>query len=226
MLNLDQLIISKFLNKEQHHYILEKGSRLEKSLNESFDIDNQSVTHQIYKYYNQSHRHYHNLSHIYNLFKLNDCLSTDYREIVEVAIWFHDVIYQPFYKNNEARSRDFFIKILSKNTSHQFKRNEIEWVEGAIMSTFGHYPRSKNDGIELFLDMDLSILASNWKTYQRYTEGVRKEYWIYPNALYKKGRIKVLKHFLERESIFYTPIFKEKEGLARANLRREIKLLE
>lgn len=226
MLNLKPLIISQSLNEKEENYLSKKTSKLTELLNESLlENHSQSIAYQIYKYYNQSHRHYHNLSHIYNLFKLNDQILTDYHRLIEIAIWFHDVIYQPFYKDNEARSCDFFIKTLQKYPQHQLKTDEIEWIEVAIMSTFGHAPKIESKEIELFLDMDLSILAADWETYQKYSEAVRKEYWIYPNVLYKKGRAKVLEHFLGRDRIFYSSVFGEKESQARENLQREIEML-
>jgi predicted metal-dependent HD superfamily phosphohydrolase len=226
MLNLKPFIISQSLNEEEQIYFAKKANKLAELLNESFsNDDSKSIIYQMYKYYNQSHRHYHNLSHIYNLFKLNDQLSTDYHQLIEVTIWFHDVIYQPFYKNNEARSRDFFIKKLQKYPQHQLKTDEIEWINAAIMSTFGHTPKIESKEVELFLDMDLSILAVDWGTYQKYSEGVRKEYWIYPSVLYRKGRVKVLEHFLGRERIYYSSVFEEKESQARENLQREIEML-
>jgi len=78
----------------------------------------------------------------------------------------------------------------------------------------------------LFTDADLSILGQSWEVYFTYSKHVRKEYGQYPLFLYKKGRKKVLKHFLDMERIFKTDHFFELyEKHARVNLQRELEIL-
>jgi predicted metal-dependent HD superfamily phosphohydrolase len=44
--------------------------------------------------------------------------------------------------------------------------------------------------------------------------------------MYNKGRKQVLKHFLDRDSLYFTEYFKEKfETQARKNIKRELELL-
>jgi predicted metal-dependent HD superfamily phosphohydrolase len=137
-----------------------------------------------------------------------------------VAIWFHDVIYQPYFKNNEERSVHYFQKHCSENSN--LKKEDKVWIEQAIFSTFGHHPRLDDASIRIFLDLDLAILATDWNTYQTYTRAIRKEYWIYPKSLYQNARKKAMQHFLERENIYFTEVFKVFEQQARANIQREI----
>jgi len=76
------------------------------------------------------------------------------------------------------------------------------------------------------LDVDLAILAASREAYTRYTHAIREEYKIYPYFLYKKGRKKVLQHFLERKQIYFTEEFQaQHEANARENLRWEIATL-
>lgn len=76
------------------------------------------------------------------------------------------------------------------------------------------------------MDLDLSILGTDWETYKKYTQNIRKEYAIYPNFLYKYVRKKVLQHFLECETLFFTERYKINfETKAIKNLRKEIELL-
>ena len=76
------------------------------------------------------------------------------------------------------------------------------------------------------LDLDLSILGSSSNQYKRYRENIKKEYYMYPGFMYRKGRKKVLEHFLNLDSIFKTEFFKkEYEKRARKNLKLELKEL-
>ena len=73
------------------------------------------------------------------------------------------------------------------------------------------------------LDFDLSILGSDWDSYRNYTIQIRKEYKIYPDFMYKSGRKKVLQHFLERETLYFTEAYQvTHENRARENLKKEL----
>jgi len=75
----------------------------------------------------------------------------------------------------------------------------------------------------ILLDLDLSILGKDPQYYLEYAAAVRKEYSIYPDFMYRRGRKKVLKKMLEQECIFKTDLFKEKyESQARKNLQSEL----
>jgi predicted metal-dependent HD superfamily phosphohydrolase len=72
----------------------------------------------------------------------------------------------------------------------------------------------------------LQILGASWEIYERYASQIRQEYKIHPDFMYRPGRVQALQHFLSRESIFQTNVFREKfEMRARENLKREIKWL-
>ncbi|MFT4664033.1 MAG: putative metal-dependent HD superfamily phosphohydrolase [Polaribacter sp.] len=78
----------------------------------------------------------------------------------------------------------------------------------------------------MLLDFDLEILSRDWKDYELYTQQIRKEYWMYPGPIYRKGRREAMQHFLEREYIYQSELFRtEGEEKARANIVAEIKSL-
>ena len=85
---------------------------------------------------------------------------------------------------------------------------------------------SDDSDTNFFTDADLAVLGQDWSAYKIYTEGVRKEYWIYPDIIYKPGRKKVVEHFLRMEKIYKTQPFSAKfENRARLNLKRELEEL-
>lgn len=143
---------------------------------------------------------------------------------LKFAIWYHDVIYKSTKKDNEEKSADF-----AKNRIKSFNLDErkIKIIENLIISTKKHeLILHDNTDNALLLDLDLSILGTDWGTYKEYIQNIRKEYAIYPNFIYKKGRKKVLQHFLERETLFFTEKYKAHfEQQAKENLKKEIELL-
>ncbi len=91
-----------------------------------------------------------------------------------------------------------------------------------ILATKGHQV-TNNETINYFTDADLCILGSTWDAYKNYYTNVRKEYQYYPDWMYKKGRIKILQHFIAMPQIFKTtPFFNNFETQAKENLHREI----
>ena len=174
------------------------------------------------KAYSKKSRHYHNLFHIEAMTasyeKYSDRLQ--FPNEVLYSIFYHDYIYVSSEKDNELKSAEFAIKILPKNTSLNPKM-----VFDTICATQLHQ-HNDNEDINWLIDFDLKVLAGGWNDYQIYLEQIRKEYRIYPDFLYKPGRVKALKHFLENEFIFQTEEFRDLyEERARRNIEKEILLL-
>lgn len=185
-----------------------------------------SLWNEIEKQYTLNIRHYHNLSHIKNMLNQADNIKdsiSSYNDFL-FAIWYHDIIYKPTKKDNEEKSAILARKRLK---TLKIKETSLKNIENLILSTQKHeiLLQNNNDNA-LLLDIDLSILGSDWKTYQNYTKNIRKEYSIYPNFMYKKGRKKVLEHFLKRKALYFTENYRTNfEEQARKNLLKEINLL-
>ncbi len=181
---------------------------------------------EIEKQYSLKIRHYHNLKHIENMLLQADSIQNEIKnwEAFVFSIWYHDIVYKPTRKDNEAKSA-----VLAKMRLKQLNIDEktLKIIQKLIISTKTHeVDLAENNDNAFLLDIDLSILGSNWNTYEKYIKNIRKEYAIYPNFMYRKGRKKVLQHFLERETLYFTEIFQNKyEKQARKNLIKEIELL-
>lgn len=145
------------------------------------------------------------------------------KDLVDFAIFYHDIIYNVLRKDNEARSALLAVKRLKElGLSPQ----QTETVKGYIEATQTHtIPAGIQNpaDLSLFLDFDMSILAADWELYLAYTQQVRKEYRVYPDALYKPGRRQFLEKCLQSPAIFHTPLFKAQyEATARANMEKEL----
>lgn len=176
---------------------------------------------EIEKKYTEKGRHYHNLEHLGNMFSELDAVKDEIENfsVLSFSVFYHDVIYDAASKSNEEKSAEFAaVRLKRLHVDDYF----IQKVSEQIFATKSHH-LSENSDTNYLLDADLSILGKDSEVYFDYTKKIRKEYSIYPDLLYKPGRKKVLKHFLEQKDIFKTPIFKEKyEDLARANIQMEI----
>lgn len=185
---------------------------------------------EILKAYSAKNRHYHDYNHIsymlsfwaVNKSKLND------PEAIFWAIIFHDIVYKARRKDNEEKSADAWLVFANKHTNLSGRIKDK--VYNAILATKHNADSEtiwiKDDDIKYLLDFDLEILGTRHESeYEWYRSGVRMEYKIYPDILYKPGRKKVLESFLARKKIYLTKDFQElSEKKARKNLRNEIKL--
>lgn len=185
-----------------------------------------SLWEDILKHYSKKNRYYHNLSHIKSMLLQADNFEQGIQDFDALifAIWYHDIIYKPTKKDNEDKSAIFaenHIKMML------FDQKRLKNIKKLIVSTKKHkIIIGENMDNAYLLDMDLSILGTNWETYENYTQQIRNEYKIYPDFMYKPGRKKVLQHFLVRETLYFTEAYRNKfESQARKNIKKEIELL-
>jgi len=178
-----------------------------------------SLYNVIQKAYTSAHRYYHTIEHIENLLSLIEKhqLIIHHKIVLELTALFHDYIYVPKRNDNELKSAENMKLILS---SYAVPDHIIEKVYQYILATQKHEWQADDSDLQLFLDMDLSIMGSENKQYQWYAQQIGLEYRFIPRWLYKIGRKKVLQKFLQREKIF--GILVDYEEKARKNLIGEI----
>jgi Uncharacterized protein conserved in bacteria len=174
----------------------------------------------ISKMYNEPNRAYHNLNHVNDCLNKLDSLEAIENKIeIEMAFWFHDVIYDPYRKDNELKSAEKAKAFLIKQETDDFA---ISFVYDLIMATI-HKEAPKNESEAYIMDIDISILGSDPTSYQSYCDNIRKEYKMVPGFIYKKNRIKIMEMFLNRKQLYYTSPFKDKyEEQARTNIKNEL----
>ncbi|TWF39020.1 putative metal-dependent HD superfamily phosphohydrolase [Chitinophaga polysaccharea] len=175
--------------------------------------------------YTGAQQTYHNLAHIRQLISLLEThkAAISDPEIVLFAIFFHDMVYNILFKDNEERSAEAAEKYLQQL---QYPAEKITVVSEFILATKTHINTLNNQDLDYFLDFDLAILGTAPDIYQEYARQIRTEYLIYPDAVYKPGRKKLLRHFLEAPAIYHTPVFRKLyETRARQNIQAEIDTL-
>lgn len=168
--------------------------------------------------YSEENRHYHNLAHIEDCFNQLDKWpsypSRAERDAIELAIWFHDIIYDTRRADNEESSAALAI--------HYLRGHPLAIDCHALILSTRHKQTAGMESEEIMCDIDLSILGATPETYQRYAENIRKEYGWAGIEEYSKGRADILTNFLDRDNLFQTPYAIGRwEAQARINIETE-----
>ena len=184
-------------------------------------LDSEPIWQQLATHYSEPHRHYHTLDHI------AACLGwlDHYRHLaadplsLELALWAHDVIYDPRASDNEVRSADWFAQHFADCTLTDQQRARVHVL---ILATIHPHPPTDPD-MALLQDIDLSILGADAELYDRYEGWIRLEYDFVPEEAFRKGRSAVLQSFLDPGVIYHTAELRERLGVsALNNLRRAL----
>src|SRR5262245_41130130 len=175
--------------------------------------------------YGEPHRHYHTLRHLTECFAELAAVRGDAArpQEVELALWFHDAIYDTARHDNEQRSADWARSVAAQTG---LDASVGERVAALIMATRHDAVPADADAVVL-VDVDLSILGAAPLRFDEYEREVREEYAQVPEALFRRERRKILRRLLERPHRYSTPHMREShERRARANLERSVARLK
>jgi predicted metal-dependent HD superfamily phosphohydrolase len=171
--------------------------------------------------YVEPHRAYHNDDHIADCLAQFDAVreSVAHPDEVEMALWFHDAVYDPRAADNEGKSAAWAVQALS---DRKVDSEALTHIGDLILAT--KHQAVPNDGdAQIVVDVDLSILGRPWKRFKQYDNAIRKEYGWVPETDYRLGRARILSGFLSRDTLFQTAYFRSRyEATARENLARAI----
>ena len=173
------------------------------------------------KRYDEKHRHYHGTQHIGECLAHFDSARTlcEHADEVELALWFHDAIYELRAKDNEAQSAAWAERVMRvAGISGAVKQR----VHALIMKTC-HDALPVTPDEQVLVDIDLAILGAVPLRFDEYETQVRAEYAWVPEFMFKRTRRKILTGFLERPALYATAFFHKKlEAQARVNLARSL----
>ncbi|MDD4990532.1 MAG: N-methyl-D-aspartate receptor NMDAR2C subunit [Candidatus Pacebacteria bacterium] len=212
---------------------LEKSEQNEQILSERFDALWQRVganpenAHELFgkiiEKYGSNERAYHNLDHIKQCLQELDGardLAND-ANAIEMAIWFHDLVYDTRRKDNEEKSAEEFFNKTELLLPEEFRKKVVD----LILAT-KHQELPEDLDSQIMVDIDLTILGQPEEKFNEYEAQIREEYSWVSQKDFLAGRKKVLESFLGRQKIYLTDFFRSKyEAEARANLDRSVQLL-
>lgn len=186
--------------------------------------DPQFVYQELVSRYSEPQRYYHNLAHLAECIAEFDSARQLAKDpvAVEVAIWFHDAVYDTHAADNEERSAELAKERIAQASGGAGLR---ESVAALILATKTHDPALHPDA-PLLVDVDLSILGKTKERFREYDAQIRREYVWVPVETFKAKRAEILERFLARDRIYATDHFFAKyEQQARTNLRNSIRIL-
>ena len=180
--------------------------------------------------YRQPGRHYHTWAHVgaclRALRRARPGLEQSGAQALELAVWFHDAVYEPGRKDNEEASAELALRWaealgLAPEVGRQAAR--------LILATRHQQaaPPQEDPPEALLRDIDLAVLGAGRARYLRYERGIAREYSALPPAAFREGRARVLREFLSRPALYSTPGFHRRlERRARRNLAGALARLE
>jgi predicted metal-dependent HD superfamily phosphohydrolase len=174
--------------------------------------------------YAEPHRKYHTARHLDECFEKFEELRAEalHPEEVEVALWFHDAIYDTRRQDNEAKSAEWAREAAQ---SANLPVAAGERIHKLILATRHDAVPHEHDE-KVLVDVDLSIIGAAPERFDEYESQIREEYAWVPAIVFRSKRRAILKGLLARASIFNTPKFIEAyESRARENLERSVRRL-
>lgn len=171
--------------------------------------------------YESPERAYHNLHHIEAcLDELERAQYLAQKPLdLELAIWFHDVVYDSHKTDNEKASALQAIEVM--------RRAKITCVTEASMHTLIaatlHQDDPQSSDAKLMADIDLAIFGHKASAFDAYEKAIRQEYAWVDDAGFNTERSKMINRLLHQPHLYHTAMFRGRyETTARANLQRSL----
>jgi len=183
--------------------------------------DGEAVSDELSAQYATPPRAYHNLDHVARCLGEFEAARplAQYPLEVELAIWFHDAVYDPRARDNEVRSAESARRAAERLL---FPRASAKRVYHLILAT-RHSVLPATADQRLLVDLDLSIFGAPADAFDDYERRIREEYAWVAEAEFRAARADILEKFLSRPRLYATEFFHDRyEQAARENLRRSL----
>ncbi len=202
--------------------LIERFKRVwNRNLIESENSTSDEVAKIIINKHQELHRHYHNTSHLTFCLSQHSLAKTKIPnpDIVELSLWFHDVIYIPSSPDNEQASAELFLKLSQGQLPDSMNKAIVNAIKAST-----HQTTPLTDDEAFVLDIDLASIGLPWEEFNRDNEALRAEAPRIHDNLYYEGKTAFLSTLLKRKRIYYTEyFFKNYEQQARNNIERYMK---
>lgn len=171
--------------------------------------------------YSTPKRYYHTYTHIQDclckLERITPSLDPSDRDIIALALIYHDCIYDSRYLDNERLSAErAYVDLYALG----FYGPLLLRIHNLILQTTHIKPSDDICG-QTIMDIDLSILGESEEIFFDYEKKIRQEFSFYSIEEYLRGRSTFLKDMLDKDSIYQTKFFIDTyEKNARSNIEK------
>jgi predicted metal-dependent HD superfamily phosphohydrolase len=175
--------------------------------------------------YQENQRVYHTRQHIEDCLTLYDRIKSRLQnpDALELAIWYHDAIYEIGAKDNERNSADLFLQ----HGRDVFPGPLCDIVEKHIMATLHRGDPLLHIDSCYMVDIDLASFGKPWDIFINDAEKVRMEMPHVPDHLFYPSQFAFQNTLLDRRQFFQSDYFFERyEETARYNLAEYSRLIK
>ena len=146
---------------------------------------------------------------------------TEQPDAVELAIWFHDIIYNIPSIENELKSAELFLELTKGRINPDLGQSVYDMI---LITTHKTKPIRYDD--KLLVDIDLSSFALPWEQFRQDSQHVREEFSNKTDQEFYSGHVKFLQSLLDKPRFFASEFFcTEFEVDARKNIEKLLKQL-
>jgi len=178
-----------------------------------------------------SGRSYHNWGHItrklgwtYQLLLASDGhLFEEARALLSLADFYHDAIYDTVPNRSHNNEEASATLATSDLVTLGVDAESIAEIARLIRLTRKHQTTDHDLPGQIMIDSDLAVFGASSGEYRSYAEGIRVEYGWVDTVSYIQGRSQVLKEFLARKRLFFSPLLDADR--ARQNISEELERL-
>ncbi|MFO1392209.1 MAG: TIR domain-containing protein [Steroidobacteraceae bacterium] len=183
----------------------------------------ESARRAVFDRYREPARRYHTLAHIRHCLEQADLAAAELpnADALRLAIWFHDVVYEPAATDNEARSAEQFRALAAAFLPDAL----IEDVARLVLVTrYGETPGRDDEAY--MHDIDYSSFGLPWDEFLQDSLAVRAERPDLADAEFAGPHSRFLEDLLGRDTLYCTQFFRSRyEGVARANIARYLQMI-
>lgn len=182
--------------------------------------ESNAVFLKIIEAYSQKHRFFHTIYHLEYIFNQFDKINY-FNKNVFFATFFHDFVYRIGYKFNEEHSA-FILRSHIEKLGVNIE--DIVVIEDYIKKTKYHN-KSNDIHLNIFLDADISILASDSENFDLYCKNIRREYITVDYQIFYRSRYYFFNDLIKNGNIFHSKYFSHLETKAQYNIEKEMKII-
>jgi predicted metal-dependent HD superfamily phosphohydrolase len=178
--------------------------------------DSDDTFTRIYAAWSSELRRYHDVEHLTDCLREVDRLPVSpTRHLVELALWYHDAVYEAGATDCEHRSAGW----LATDAARLGLPESLARITAALVEATAHGAgRIPSDEAAVVADIDLAILGRDPLRFMDFEYSVEEEFGAVPTIAFRRGRGRFLAGLLENP-IYRTTSFRDRfETTARANI--------